>query len=293
MAACLIALGSNLGEREAAIEEALREIDSFPLSRLVRASRFHSFAPIGGPADQGDFLNAAALVETDLAPQVLFAHLIKTEVTHCRERTKRWAARTLDLDLLLYDDQIIETASLIVPHPRMSFRRFVLEPAAEIAPDMIVPTIGWPIRQLLDYLNTDNDLLAVVSHSAAPCLDLCRALTTRYGATVVGPATFPTGSPHSKLWPPAHATWMSVAPTPTAMATSTASKRQSSVARLPKLTILIDPGGTDPASTLALFERGPTLHLKTLNQAAIDDEVSAALASVWPHLGRQDTARIQ
>ena len=95
---------------------------------------------VGGPPDQGEFLNAAAVMETSITPLRFLEQLQRIESRHGRQRAERWAARTLDIDLLLYGDEVIETPMLTVPHPRMSFRRFVLEPAAEIAPRMFIPS---------------------------------------------------------------------------------------------------------------------------------------------------------
>jgi 2-amino-4-hydroxy-6-hydroxymethyldihydropteridine diphosphokinase len=162
MPTCLIALGSNLGDRQTALHAALAKFDAIPLTRVVRASSVREFAPVGGPSGQSDFLNAAALLDTQLSPLELHEQLLQIEIQHGRKRGERWAARTLDLDLLLVDSQVIDTPALVVPHPRMSFRPFVLEPAAEIAGEMVVPTIGWSIRALLEHLNTENDRIAIL-----------------------------------------------------------------------------------------------------------------------------------
>ena len=100
--------------------------------------------PIGGPAGQEPFLNAAALLETSLPPAELLARLQRIELHLGRTRETRWAARTLDLDLLLYDNLVLNTPYLTLPHPRMAFRRFVLEPAAEVAPEMAHPRLAGP-----------------------------------------------------------------------------------------------------------------------------------------------------
>jgi pantoate--beta-alanine ligase len=155
MATCLIGLGSNLGDRATQLLSALSELRSLPQTRSFAASSLIETAPVGGPLGQGRFLNAAALLETALPPEELWTHLCRIEQRLGRERREpgeRWGPRTIDLDLLLYDQQIINTPSLSVPHPRMAERRFVLEPAAEIAPELMVPSSGRTIRDLLEKL---------------------------------------------------------------------------------------------------------------------------------------------
>jgi 2-amino-4-hydroxy-6-hydroxymethyldihydropteridine diphosphokinase len=152
MATALIALGSNLGNRQRNLDDAVAQLGNTPNVVVLATSRWRETKPVGGPADQGEFLNGAALLGTSLTPQQLHAVLEQIEKAAGRTREGRWAPRTLDLDLLLYDDLVLDTPELKLPHPRMSFRRFVLEPAAEIAPDMRHPTIGWTIAALRDHL---------------------------------------------------------------------------------------------------------------------------------------------
>lgn len=142
-----IAIGSNLGDRAGYVELARRELAALPDTRLVAFSSVHETEPVG-PAGQGQYLNAAALLETSLQPLELFAHLRRIEQLAGRQRHERWAARTLDLDLLLYDDRVIETDGLTVPHPHMHERFFVLAPLAEVAPDMVHPVLGRAISRL-------------------------------------------------------------------------------------------------------------------------------------------------
>jgi 2-amino-4-hydroxy-6-hydroxymethyldihydropteridine diphosphokinase len=155
MATALIALGSNLGDRQRNLDDAVAQLGRQPNIVVLATSRWRETKPIGGPAEQGEFLNGAALLGTSLTPQQLHAVLQQIETAAGRTRESRWAPRTLDLDLLLYDDLVIDTPELTLPHPRMSFRRFVIEPAAEIAPDMRHPMFGWTVRQLRDHLG-DN-----------------------------------------------------------------------------------------------------------------------------------------
>ena len=157
MATALIALGSNLGDRQRNLDDAVAQLGNTPNVVVLATSRWRETKPVGGPTDQGEFLNGAALLGTSLTPQQLHAILQQIETAAGRTREGRWAPRTLDLDLLLYDDLVIDTPELTVPHPRMSFRRFVLEPAAEIAPDMRHSTIGWTIGQLRHHFRRSWD----------------------------------------------------------------------------------------------------------------------------------------
>ncbi|NUQ64084.1 MAG: 2-amino-4-hydroxy-6-hydroxymethyldihydropteridine diphosphokinase [Pirellulales bacterium] len=166
MSLALLALGSNLGDRRAILDAAIGLLARHDAVRVARVSRWHETFPVGGPAGQPLFLNGAALLETLLAPHGLLSLLIQVETDLGRLRVERWGKRTLDLDLLLYDDVVLETPELVVPHPRMAWRRFVLEPAAEIAPSMSHPKIGWTIRRLLDHLNSAADYVAITGTAA-------------------------------------------------------------------------------------------------------------------------------
>jgi 2-amino-4-hydroxy-6-hydroxymethyldihydropteridine diphosphokinase len=145
----LIGLGSNLGDRRAMLEGAIAALNATLGIRVLRISSFQETDPVGGPPGQGTFLNAAAALETTLDPWDLLQVLQTIETWFGRVRAVRWGERTLDLDLLLFDDRIIETPELTVPHPRLADRRFVLEPLAEIAPDTIEPRTGRTLSELL------------------------------------------------------------------------------------------------------------------------------------------------
>ena len=142
-----IALGSNLGDRRAHLD--------FAVSRLrilltgLRVSSYHETAPAGMIGPQPPFLNAAAVGETELAARALLDALLDVEHARGRERPHPNAARTLDLDLVLFGDSVIDEPGLVVPHPRFRERRFVLEPLAEVAPWMVDPATGETIAGLL------------------------------------------------------------------------------------------------------------------------------------------------
>jgi 2-amino-4-hydroxy-6-hydroxymethyldihydropteridine diphosphokinase len=144
-----VALGSNLGDRERYLRDAGGALRAF-ISDL-RVSTFHETAPVG-VGEQPPFLNAAAAGTTSLPAADLLSRLLDVEQRFGRERPFPGAARTLDLDLILYGSEIIDTPSLIVPHPRFRERRFVLAPLAEVAPDWTDPVSGLTILGLLGKL---------------------------------------------------------------------------------------------------------------------------------------------
>ncbi len=152
-----IALGSNLGDRHANLNSALDRLRQTPGIRLLQVSRFWETDPAGGPPDQPHYLNAVCAVETELSPQQLHQELLRIEAEHGRQRGEVNAPRTLDLDLLLYGSEVIRTAELTVPHPRLHQRRFVLGPLAEIAPTLVHPVLGRTVVELLAAL-TRQDL---------------------------------------------------------------------------------------------------------------------------------------
>ena len=132
-----IALGSNLGDSVATLRAACDRLQAHPQIHWERCSSFYRTKPIGPP--QPDYINACAVVATDLEAIALLDELLAIEQAFGRERLEHWGPRTLDLDLLLYDNDIIDHPRLQVPHPRMVERDFVLTPLAEIAPDWVHP----------------------------------------------------------------------------------------------------------------------------------------------------------
>ncbi len=200
----LVALGSNLGDRGQALARAVELLRANPRVSSVKSSRWHETAPVGGASGQAPFLNAAACFETTLAPLALHAALRQIEDSLGRERGERWAPRAIDLDLLLYGDLILDTEELKVPHPRMAFRRFVLEPAAEIAPNMVHPAIGWTVARLLEHLNAAAWYLALMglpgSGKTALAAWLAQAVGGRFLADPLG--VFDASHPPD---PPSHA----------------------------------------------------------------------------------------
>ena len=148
MTLAYVALGANIGDPRRQLLAAFDDLDRLPGTRVRARSSLYRSAP-AGYADQPDFLNAVAELDTALEPEALLAALQEIEARHGRERSFRNAPRTLDLDLLLYGDRAAASERLTLPHPRMHDRSFVLQPLAEIAPDVDVPGRG-PARALLE-----------------------------------------------------------------------------------------------------------------------------------------------
>lgn len=144
---CFIGLGSNLDDPRQQLLNAFEALSAIEGCTLGRRSSLYRSDPVG-PQDQPDFINAVAELYTSLEPEALLDQLQRIEQLHRRVRERHWGPRTLDLDLLLYADQIIDTARLRVPHPYMSERGFVLWPLAEIVPELVLPD-GTPLEQLL------------------------------------------------------------------------------------------------------------------------------------------------
>jgi 2-amino-4-hydroxy-6-hydroxymethyldihydropteridine diphosphokinase len=159
MTTVFLGLGSNLGDRRRNLEAALEALRAHPRITVSAVSSFLETDPVGGPPGQGRFLNAAAGIETDLSPDSLLEELKRVERALGRKPGPRWGPREIDLDILLYGDTILETGTLVIPHPRMRERRFVLEPLAEIAPAARDPVTGLSVRDLLARLGTERQTL--------------------------------------------------------------------------------------------------------------------------------------
>lgn len=141
MKTAYVALGANLDDPATTVRAAFAALANLPDSRIVHCSSLYRTAPVG-IADQPEFINAVAELETSLAPEALLDALLEIEQRFGRIRAERNGPRTLDLDLLLYDDQCVDLPRLTLPHPRLHLRAFVLQPLAEIAPDLEIPGRG-------------------------------------------------------------------------------------------------------------------------------------------------------
>jgi 2-amino-4-hydroxy-6-hydroxymethyldihydropteridine diphosphokinase len=142
-----VGTGSNLGDRWQSFAFAIQKLAQEPGVEVLRASRVYDTEPVGPP--QPRFLNAVLELETEVPPEELLTRMQRIEDASGRKRDSRWAARTLDLDLLLYGDLVLTSPTLSVPHPAMTARRFVLAPLAELCPEQIVPGTGSTVVQLL------------------------------------------------------------------------------------------------------------------------------------------------
>jgi len=133
-----LGLGSNLGDREENIRRAISTMAEHPQIEILKVSSMYETTPVGFK-DQPDFINAVVLIETSLSPRELSDTVHKIEDSLGRKRTFRWGPRVIDIDILLYGNETIDEEGLKIPHPMMMARRFVMEPLAEIAPDLVLP----------------------------------------------------------------------------------------------------------------------------------------------------------
>jgi len=155
MTRAYIGLGSNLGNPETQLTTALQALAELPSTKLVANSSFYRSQPLG-PQDQPPYVNAAALLDTTLAPRELLDKMLAIERHQGRTRDgRRWHARTLDLDLLLYGEEQLDQDGLVVPHPEIRNRNFVLCPLAEITHDLHIPGMG-RVTELLDAVGTNG-----------------------------------------------------------------------------------------------------------------------------------------
>lgn len=159
---CVIALGSNLGDRLENLRAGIDEMAAADGVDVGAVSRLYETAPVGGPDDQGPYLNAALVATTTLEAAALLGLMHRIEAARERERGVHWGPRTLDLDLLVYGDLVSDVPSLQVPHPRQHERRFVLVPVCDVAPDLVHPVLGRTMRELLSELPVEpGDLTAI------------------------------------------------------------------------------------------------------------------------------------
>ena len=185
MPSCLIGLGSNLGDRRAMLDAAVARLARHPAIAVTAQSPWFETSPVGGPPGQPLFLNGAAVVETSLSPQALLEVLQDIEAALGRRPGPRWDKRPIDLDLLLYQELVLSTPSLVLPHPRMAWRRFVLKPAALVAGDMVHPTIGWTVARLFEHLDTATPYVAITGSIGAGKTQLAGRLAAQLDAPLL------------------------------------------------------------------------------------------------------------
>jgi 2-amino-4-hydroxy-6-hydroxymethyldihydropteridine diphosphokinase len=151
-----VALGSNLEPRGRYIQRALDLIDEHANMKVDTVSAVYETEPVGGPEGQPEFLNAVARIKTTLSPHELLKALQGIEKELGRKRDVFWGPRTIDLDILLYEQEIVSTDDLIIPHPLMHERRFVMQPLAQIAPDVMHPVLMMSARTILESMGEEE-----------------------------------------------------------------------------------------------------------------------------------------
>nr|WP_107728479.1 2-amino-4-hydroxy-6-hydroxymethyldihydropteridine diphosphokinase [Desmospora activa] len=167
-----IGLGTNLGQRKTNLKEALIHLDRHEQMEVAQVSGIYETAPVG-LLEQPDFLNVCAEVRTSLSPRELLEAMLQVERKLHRVRTIRWGPRTIDLDLLLLDHEVISEPQLTVPHPRMTERAFVLIPLAEIALDVVIPPTGRTVGEWLQVLG-DKEGVRLHPHQWGPDLAIAK-----------------------------------------------------------------------------------------------------------------------
>ena len=156
-----IGLGSNLGNKKANINDAIASIAGLDSTDVTKTSSFYKTSPVGS-VDQDWFINSVIKVKTRIAADALMSALLSIEEKLGRVRTEKWGARTIDIDMLFYNDEIINSERLTVPHEHLSERKFVLEPLSEIAGDFLHPVLNKTISQLLGELKTDEEVEKII-----------------------------------------------------------------------------------------------------------------------------------
>jgi 7,8-dihydro-6-hydroxymethylpterin-pyrophosphokinase len=275
---------------------------------------------VGGPAGQSPFLNAAVLIDTPLAPERLLDEVGKIERDLGRRRTEHWGPRPIDLDLLFYDDLVVASNRLQLPHPRMAWRRFVLAPSVEVAPTMRHPTIGWTVRQLLDHLDTATAYIAIAGPAGAGRAGLARAVAAQLGGKLITDPVSPDARRsdqdksygfgvdaeiefakrraeilhvHSPMWMEGCPFWISDfwlgQSAANLWALSDESRRDSLIERWrhvtrhacpPKLTVLLDAPGETTIEPIRRFLSGPVLELDGRQPANALEELAAAVLAM-------------
>ncbi|RWZ51279.1 2-amino-4-hydroxy-6-hydroxymethyldihydropteridine diphosphokinase [Halobacillus fulvus] len=155
MKRAFIALGSNLDTREQFLSEAIGHLERHPEIQIVQKSSVYETAPVGY-TDQSDFLNMVALIRTSLSPAALLDYCQSIEADLGRKRVVKWGPRTIDLDILLYDDESVEEEHLTIPHPHMHERAFVMVPLADVDPDVIIPRLERSAKDVIAELPEED-----------------------------------------------------------------------------------------------------------------------------------------
>lgn len=190
MSRVIVALGGNLDHPAARLLKVMAELDDLPRTQLLRVSSLYRTKPVGY-ADQPDFINAVALIETALPPQALMTELLAMELRHGRLRAMQNGPRTLDLDLLLYENQVLDDSFVTLPHPRMHQRAFVLAPLLDVVPDCAIPRHGSASSLLAACADRDE---VVLLESA--CFDWGIHTLRKFGKGLIAMSTSPSVHTH-------------------------------------------------------------------------------------------------
>ena len=164
MTVVFIGIGSNLGNRQENCLRAVERMDRMAGCQISGCSEWFLTKPVGVEGQEW-YVNGVASLTTDIAPQDLLKRLLAIETDMGRVRRERWGPRNIDLDILLFGHEIIRESNLKIPHPRMHLRRFVLEPMAQLAPDLIHPVLGLSMRMLLYNLPDDDQIVTQIKGS--------------------------------------------------------------------------------------------------------------------------------
>ncbi len=267
MARCLISLGANIGDPLTAIRSASNQLRQ----RLVgedgayRLSRLFRTPPVGGPAGQPPFVNAVAALDTQFSVLQVWQAIREVEQELGRERDRRWEARRIDLDILLYDEVRIWTPQLKIPHPRMCMRRFILIPALDVAPTWTDPVSGWSIEELAASLQSGPGSLLLVSDDVAALTDWLPEIARQTMADILPLGTTPPTSTNR---------WVGLASLADAW-----SQSQS----LPKLSMVLT-SSNQPSSDIEVQVDWETRNLELAENLHMVSARSYQSASPAPHL---------
>ena len=161
MKTAYIGIGSNLGDAQGNCLKAVEKIERIPGCNLVGFSPWYTTEPVG-VQNQDWYVNGVAVLSVDIPAQVLMKRLLDIEADMGRVRNKRWESRIIDLDILIFGEDIINEDNLIVPHPLMHGRRFVLAPMTDLAPDLKHPSLGWTMNELLSKVSRNNQVVRLL-----------------------------------------------------------------------------------------------------------------------------------
>jgi 2-amino-4-hydroxy-6-hydroxymethyldihydropteridine diphosphokinase len=187
MSQAIIGCGANLGDPQATLDQVVAQLQVHPQIESVQASPWLETSPVGGPSDQPSYWNGVLSVETTLSPMQLLHELQALEQAAGRKREQHWGARTLDLDLLLYDDVILNTAELQLPHPWIPFRQFVLDPAVLVAPQAKHPILRKSFYELRQHLLSLPYWFVIQAPTQSLANDFAQRLGSEFAAQVIQP----------------------------------------------------------------------------------------------------------